>query len=127
MFKISPLLVIGECFWGVLMRLPTRIISVLGVKYVIDVISNGDDKMKIVKAVIVIAVVLIVSEILNAVYREFFFNVELEKITKGLSEMLYKKAKDLDLENYDDPDFYNNFILVIESSGTRVTMVLGLV
>ncbi len=83
--------------------------------------------MKIVKAVIVIAVVLIVSEILNAVYREFFFNVELEKITKGLSEMLYKKAKDLDLENYDDPDFYNNFILVIESSGTRVTMVLGLV
>ena len=127
MFKISPLLVIGECFWGVLMRLPTRIISVLGVKYVIDVISNGDDKMKIVKAVIVIAVVLIVSEILNAVYREFFFNVELEKITKGLSEMLYKKAKELDLENYDDPDFYNNFILVIESSGTRVTMVLGLV
>ncbi len=127
MFKISPLLVIGECFWGVLMRLPTRIISVLGVKYVIDVIASGDDKMKIVKAVIIIAIVLIVSEVLNAVYREFFFSVELEKITKGLSEMLYKKAKDLDLENYDDPDFYNNFILVIESSGARVTMVLGLV
>ena len=127
MFKISPLLVIGECFWGVLMRLPTRIISVLGVKYVIDVIANGDDKMKIVYAVIVIAAILIVSEVLNAVYREFFFSVELEKITKGLSEILYKKAKELDLENYDDPDFYNNFILVIESSGARVTMVLGLV
>ena len=127
MFKISPLLVIGECFWGVLMRLPTRIISVLGVKYVIDVIANGDDKMKIVYAVIVIAAVLIISEVLNAVYREFFFSVELEKITKGLSEILYKKAKDLDLENYDDPGFYNNFILVIESSGARVTMVLGLV
>ena len=127
MFKISPLLVIGECFWGVLMRLPTRIISVLGVKYVIDVIANGDDKIKIVYAVIVIAAILIVSEVLNAVYREFFFSVELEKITKGLSEILYKKAKELDLENYDDPDFYNNFILVIESSGARVTMVLGLV
>lgn len=127
MFKISPLLVLGECFWGVLMRLPTRIISVLGVKYVIDVIANGDDKMKIVYAVIVIAAVLIISEVLNAVYREFFFSVELEKITKGLSEILYKKAKDLDLENYDDPGFYNNFILVIESSGARVTMVLGLV
>ena len=127
MFKISPLLVIGECFWGVLMRLPTRIISVLGVKYVIDVIANGDDKMKIVKAVIVIGIVLVVSETLNWIYREFFFTAELEKVSKGLSEMLYKKAKELDLSSYDDPDFYNNFILVIESSGTRVTMVLGLV
>ena len=127
LFKISPLLVIGECFWGVLMRLPTRLISVLGVKYVIDVIASGDDKMKIVRAVIVIAIVLILSEVLNALYREFFFTVELEKISKGLSEMLFKKAKDLDLSSYDDPDFYNNFILVINSSGTRVTMVLGLV
>ncbi|MBE6720561.1 MAG: ABC transporter ATP-binding protein [Ruminococcaceae bacterium] len=127
MFKISPFLVIGECFWGVLMRLPTRIISVLGVKYVIDVIASGGDKMKIVYAVIVIAIVLAVSEILNAAYRDFFFNAELEKVSKGLSEMLYKKAKNLDLSSYDDPDFYNNFILVINSSGTRVTMVLGLV
>ncbi|MBR3149698.1 MAG: ABC transporter ATP-binding protein [Eubacterium sp.] len=127
LFKISPLLVIGECFWGVLMRLPTRIISVLGVKYVIDVIANGDDKMKIVKAVIAIAIILLVTETLNWFYREFFFTVELEKVSKGMSEMLYKKAKDLDLSSYDDPDFYNNFILVINSSGTRVTMVLGLV
>ncbi len=127
MYKISPLLVIGECFWGVIMRLPTRIISVLGVKYVIDVIASGDDKMKIVYAVIAIAAVLAVSEILNAVYREFFFTAELEKISKGLSELLFEKAKGLDLSSYDDPDFYNNFILVINSSGTRVTMVLGLV
>ena len=126
MFKISPFMVIGECFWGVVMRLPTRIISVLGVKYVIDVIANGDDKMKIVKAVIVIGIVLALSEVLNALYREFFFSVQFEKMTKGLSEQLYRKAKELDLENYDNPEFYNNFILVIESSGTRVTFVLGL-
>lgn len=127
MFKISPLLVIGECFWGSIMRLPTRIISVLGVKYVIDVISTGGDKRKIVYAVIIIAVILFVSETLNALYRDFFFNVEREKMEKGISQMLYRKAKELDLENYDDPDFYNNFILVIESSAGGITGVLGLV
>ncbi len=127
MFKISPLLVIGECFWGSIMRLPTRIISVLGVKYVIDVISTGGDRRKIVYAVIIIAVILLVSEILNALYRDFFFNVEREKMEKGISQMLYRKARELDLENYDDPDFYNNFILVIESSAGGITGVLGLV
>lgn len=127
MFKISPLLVIGESFWGIVMRLPTRLISVLGAKYVIDAIAKGEDTGKIVAAVIAIAVVLLLTEVGNALYRELFFNVQRERMTKSLSEMLYTKAKELDLASYDDPEFYNNFILVIQSSGERVTMVLGLV
>lgn len=127
MFKISPLLVICECVWGSLRRLPTRIISVLGVKYVIDVIQSGDDKKKIVYAVIAIGIILLVSEIFNSVYRDLFFHVEKEKLEKGMSKKLYEKAKSLDLENYDDPDFYNNFILVIEASAGGITNILGLV
>ncbi len=127
MFKISPLLVIGECFWGALMRLPTKIISVLGVKYVIDVISSGDDTSKIVHAVILIGIILVISESINWLYREIFFQVEREKLEKGISQMLYKKARKLDFENYDNPDFYNNFILVIEASSGGITGVLGMV
>ena len=127
MFKISPALVILECVFGVITRLPTRLISVIGVKYVIDVISNGDDKMKIVYAVIAIAVILLMNEVFNWLYRELYFSVNLEKLSSGILEMLFKKAKELDLESYDDPDFYNNFILVIDSSSGRVTRVLGLV
>ena len=127
MFKISPVLVICECIFGVLTRLPTRLISVIGVKYVIDVISSGDDKMKIVYAVIAIAAILLFNEVANALYRELYFSVNFEKLSSGILEMLFKKAKELDLESYDDPDFYNNFILVIDSSGGRITRVLGLV
>ncbi len=127
LFKIAPLLVIGECSRGVIMRLPTRIISVIGVKYVIDVIANGDDKRKIVIAVAVIAVILILTEVLNWLYIEFFANVSRERMNRGLSQMLYQKAKELDLSSYDDPDFYNNFILVIQGSGERMSHVLFLV
>ena len=127
MFKFSPLLVLGECFWGVLMRLPTRIISVIGVKYVIDVIANGDDTKKVVVAVILIAVILILTEVGNWLYREFFFGIQREKMTAGLSKAMYEKAKSLDLASYDDPAFYNNFILVIQGSGNRVSNILFLV
>ncbi len=127
MFRISPWLVLGECFWGAINRLPTRIISVLGVKYVIDIVASGDDRRKILYAVIIIAIVLIAAQVLNGIYREFFFAKEKEKVDKGLSRLLYKKAKSLDLENYDNPDFYNNFILVIEASAGGITGVLGMV
>ena len=108
-------------------RLPTRIISVLGVKYVIDVIAAGGDKSKIITAVVVIGIVLFVTKTLDWLYCEFFFNTEREKLEGKLSQKLYKKARQLDLENYDNPDFYNNFILVINSSAGGIVGILSMI
>lgn len=127
MFKISPVLVLGEFFMGLLRTLPTRLISVVGVKYVIDVIENKDDTKKILYAIIIIATVLIVSEILNNIFGDFISRIEREKLTKGLNTMFYNKAKNLDLESYDDPHFYTNFILSIEASGGQIQNILRMV
>ena len=127
MFKISPILVIGECFWGILMTIPTRLISVVGVKYVIDTVQNGGDTRRIIYAVIVIAAVLIVSETINWLFRELISGIENEKLIKGLNTMFYKKARSLDLEAYDNPHFYNNFILSIESSTGQIKRILNMV
>lgn len=127
LFKISPLLVIGEAVWGVMLRLPTRLISVLGVKYVIDNANAENGGRKIFFAIIIIAFILLASELLCWLFREFFWNVEKEKVNRGLSMLLYNKAKDLDLEAYDNPDFYNNFILAIESSSGNLNNMLFLI
>lgn len=127
MFKISPVLVICECLWGILVTLPTRLISVIGVKYVIDTVSNGEDKRKIIYAVIAIAAILLVSELLNWIYREFFSYIEKEKMQKGLNSVFYEKARKLDLESYDNPHFYSSFILAIEASSGNMQSTLNMV
>lgn len=127
LFKISPLLVIGEAAWGVMLRLPTRLISVIGVKYVIDNAGNENGGRKIVFAIIAIAAILFLSELLCWLFREFFWNVEKEKVNQGLSTMLYNKAKELDLEAYDNPNFYNNFILAVEASSGNLNNMLNLI
>lgn len=43
LFAASPALVIGELAWGVLTVLPGQLVSVLGVKYVIDIVTSGGD------------------------------------------------------------------------------------
>lgn len=127
LFSVSPLLVIGECIWGIVLVLPTRLISVLGVKYMIDVVASGENLNRLYIVVAVVAAVLIISKLAAWIFREFFWNVEKEKVYKGLNERLYKKAKSLDLESYDNPAFYNNFILTIESSSDNMQNILGLV
>lgn len=127
LFKISTLLVIGEALWGIMLRLPTRLISVIGVKYVIDHAGREGSAKKIVYAILAIALVLLISELLCWLFREFFWNMEKEKVNQGLSTMLYNKAKDLDLEAYDDPNFYNNFILAVEASSGNLNNMLNLI
>ena len=126
-FKASPLLVIGDFIWGILTIVPGRLISVIGVKYIIDVVAEGERLERIFFAVGAIAAVLIFSTLLSWLYREFFWNVEKEKVHYNLNKRLYEKAKNLDQESYDNPEFYNNFILTIESSSDNIQNLLGLV
>ena len=127
LFKISPLLVIGEALWGALLKLPVRLVSVIGVKYVVDLAADKANFGKIALAIALIAAVLLVTEILCWLFREFYWNVAREKANASLSTIFYEKAKSLDLESYDDPDFYNNFIVAIESSTGNLNNILNMI
>ena len=127
LFSVSPLLVIGEFMWGLLMILPNNLIRVIGVKYIIDVVTEGKDLERIFYAVLVIAIILVGSTVISWLFREFYWNMEREKLYYGLNQKLYDKARSLDLESYDNPEFYNNFILTIESSSGNIQNLLGLV
>ena len=127
LFSVSPFLVLGEFMWGLLMILPNNLIKVIGVKYIIDVVTEGTNLNRIFYAVIVIGLVLILSTIFSWLFREFYWNMERERLYYGLNKKLYDKARSLDLESYDNPEFYNNFILTIESSSGNIQNLLGLV
>ncbi len=127
MFSVSPLFVVTDLVWGVIQFLPPRLISVLGMKRVIDIVESGERLERLWGAVAVIAVVLGLSHLLSWLYREFYWNIAREKLSMGLSEKLYEKARSLDLSQYDDPTFYNNFILTIETSSDNIQNLLGLV
>lgn len=127
MFKHSPMLVIGEILTGIFQKLPTRLVAVLGVKYIIDAVQNGAGKETIFKAIFFIALVLIVSELVFALYFDFYCIPARERAYKALNTTLYDKAKSLDLESYDNPHFYNSFILTIQSSSDNIQNVLMMV
>ena len=127
LFQVSPGLVIGEFAWGIMTHVPSRLISVIGVKYIIDTVESGENLESIFVAVGIIALIIILSNAFTWVFREFFWNMERERLYYGLNKKLYAKARQLDEESYDNPEFYNNFILTIESSSDNIQNLLGLV
>ena len=90
LFKISPTLVLGEFVMGVLTTLPTRLISVVGLKYIIDVVEEGENLGRIFYAVALIAAILIGSKVFAWIFQEFFWNMAREKVYYGLNKILYE-------------------------------------
>ncbi|MBO5065712.1 MAG: ABC transporter ATP-binding protein [Clostridia bacterium] len=127
MFKISPSLVIGEILQHIFSTLPGRLVSVIGLKFVIDEVQNGGDSTKIVLGIALMVGVLVLGEVSTSVFFELFVHREREKLDYGIQSMFYKKAASLDLQKYDDPAYYSDFILAIEHSSDSIRYLLGLV
>ena len=74
MYKISPGLVIGEIAEQVMGALPSKLISVIGLKYVIDEVQNGGEPKKIVLAIVSMLGIIVACEIFtNIFYVDFYF------------------------------------------------------
>lgn len=127
MFKVSPWLVIGEIFEQVMGALPSKLISVIGLKYIIDEVQNGGDPKKIITGIIVMLAIIVICEIFTNVFYELFVHREREKMDLGIQSIFYQKAAELDLTKYDDPGYYSDFILSIENMADNLRNVLNLV
>lgn len=127
MFKISPALVVGEILQHIFSTLPGRLVSVIGLKFVIDEVQNGGDSKRIVLGIALMVGILVLGEVSTSVFFELFVHREREKLDYGIQSKLYKKAASLDLQKYDDPAYYSDFILAVENSADSIRYLLGLV
>lgn len=127
MFKVSPWLVIGEIFEQVTGELPSKLIAVIGLKYIIDEVQNGADPKKIIFGIAAMLAVIVICEIFTNVFYELFVHREREKMDLGIQSIFYEKAAKLDMSKYDDPGFYSDFILSIENTADNLRNVLNLV
>lgn len=127
MFKISPMLVIGEIVMHILCTLPGRLVPVIGLKFVIDEVSGGGDPKNIILGISLILGVLIFGDITNALFFELFVHRQRERLDLGIQSLLYKKAASLDLSKYDNPEYYADFILAVENSSDNIRYLLGMV
>ena len=99
---------------------------VLGINYVLKC-AEFHEPFK--KAFIYIGIILLVN-ILQIIPDGFFihgwsFRAK-PKLYKALKEKMYEKAAEIDLSCYDDPKYYNDFVLAVSESETSIDRFLNL-
>ncbi|MCR5040968.1 MAG: ABC transporter ATP-binding protein/permease [Clostridia bacterium] len=125
--KVSPLLIAGEALTYIIGVLPMRLIPVIGLKYIIDTFEYGGDVRKIAFAIVAIIAIMLVDRITNALFNNLFARREREKLSKGVSRTLFDKAAELDLASFDDPAFYGDFIIALQSSSDNINRLVRMI
>jgi len=50
----------------------------------------------------------------------------LPKMKQAVNELLYQKAREIDLACYDDPEFYNDYVLAVSEAGNQVDRLFAM-
>lgn len=124
MFSVSPGLVIGEILEEIITILPGKLISVIGIKYVIDEVQGGGDVKRIITGVAMMVGIMILANVYSSIFYELYGYRERERMYLGIHSKLYNKAIELDLAKYDNPSFYADFILAVQTSSENIQSFL---
>lgn len=123
--KNAPLLLISLLFFDLLSNLPWLLSNVILLKYIIDVVESGVALYRIVVACAAFAVVVIIGNLGNTIFYEIYRPKMAEKLHYKLYSMIYEKAAAMDFEAYDNPEFYNDFVLAMNTMSTRVDDIMA--
>lgn len=99
----------------------------LAIRYVLRCAEHGEP---FYKAVIVVGITLLLNMI--AMVPDGYFQHALllrskPKIYQALKNEMYKKASELDLSCYDNPEYYNDFVLAVAEAESCVDRFLDLI
>lgn len=123
--KQSPFLLFHYIMADMLTNVPWLMANVVLLKYIIDVVSEGYGYYRIAIGFAIFAVLIIVGNLYNTIFHEIYFSKQKEKLHFKLYNAIYEKAAKMDFESYDDPEFYNDFVLAMNSMSDRVESVIN--
>ena len=124
-FKHTPFMVFGYLFFDILSSLPWTLSNVVLLKYIIDVVSEGSDYYRVAVALVLFVVFVVVTNLLSTLFYEISMPKQKQKLYFAVYKTIYEKAAKMDYEAYDNPEFYNDLVLAMNSMNERAYSVLS--
>ncbi len=92
-----------------------------GIKFVLEAAEFQKPFLVVVRFLLIVFAAWASSFFISGIYQNRVSLKALPRIHKKLKEMMYEKARELDLECYDNPEYYNEFVLSISEAEKSIT------
>ncbi len=123
--KASPSRVWLNIFFTVINNLFSIFYNVLFFAYFMDAVEKGKSIAAISKVLLVFILINIVFELLNSYYQQAYLPKNDVKLSLFLRNMIYKKIMSVDMECFDNPEYYDNVTFALNDLFYRVDSILN--
>ncbi|MBR6358984.1 MAG: ABC transporter ATP-binding protein, partial [Lachnospiraceae bacterium] len=112
-FTASPSFVIFPVLDAVRNQVSIFFEHTVGIGYVLEAAEFHYPFRKVAAVIIILFVCISIGMVFTVWVGDYVREKEAPKVRRRIKLMLYDKAKDLDLECYDNPEYYNEMVLAI--------------
>lgn len=95
--------------------------------YVLEAAEFGYPFKKVAGIILLLAALITIGMLFTVYQGEYVGPRERPKVRQKIKMKLYEKARDMDLECYDDPEFYNSQVLAISEIDNQIDRVMKFV
>ncbi|MCQ2517285.1 MAG: ABC transporter ATP-binding protein/permease [Lachnospiraceae bacterium] len=99
----------------------------LGIRYVLHCAEYHEPFYKAAIAVIIILLLTTLSFVPDGFFQQGWTQKTKPRLYRALKDKMYEKAAELDLSCYDNPDYYNEFVLAVSESEKSIDRFLELI
>ena len=124
-FRHTPFMVFGYLFFDVLANLPWTLSNVVLLKYIIDVAAEGEGFYRVAIALVLFVAFVVITNLCTTLFYEVSLPKQREKLYFAIYKTIYEKAAKMDYEAYDNPEYYNDLVLAMNSMNDRANSVLS--
>ena len=119
-FKASPSLVICQAADAVRGQISIFFEHTVLIGYVLEAAEFGYPFKRVAGIILLLAALITIGMFFTVYQGDYVGPKETPKVRQKIKMMLYEKARDMDLECYDDPEFYNSQVLAISQIDTQI-------
>ena len=94
-------------------------------KYALNAVGEGKSFSEVITFVIALVVLQVLIHVGDMAFWYFYNDRRYYEISKKINSDLFKKAKDVELACYENPDFYDDFVKGIAEADNRAFAVLN--
>ncbi|MNO17096.1 Lipid A export ATP-binding/permease protein MsbA [compost metagenome] len=123
-WKASPARIALNLLFSIVNRLMTFLFFVLLLRYILNGFSNGVEFTKVLIIVVVVGLLKIIFSMFESYFLQIYVPISDQNIRRYIQNILIKKAKEVDIECYEDPKYYDRYVKALSEVNTRAKAVI---
>ena len=127
LWKICPSLVVHDAVRRFLGYFEWLFYSAFFMRFVLSSLERGDSFFKMMIFIVIVTVVFGGMSLYDNIFNGRVFPIAQAVVNKGLYLILFKKSRNVELECFEDSDFYDKYTLAMEKADERLIQTVEVV